>query len=51
MQQFVISFWLVAFFALMVAESAGIPISSEATMLLGGALAGAACGGHVRRGW
>ncbi|OBH16632.1 DedA family protein [Mycolicibacter sinensis] len=45
MQQFIISFGLVAVFALMVAEGAGIPISSEVTMLLGGALAGGAVAG------
>lgn len=45
MQQFIVSFGIVAVFALMVAESAGIPISSEVTMLLGGALAGGAVAG------
>lgn len=45
MQQFIVSFGLVAVFVLMVAESAGIPISSEVTMLLGGALAGGAVAG------
>ncbi|OBH14951.1 DedA family protein [Mycolicibacter sinensis] len=45
MQQFIVSFGVIAVFALMVAESAGIPISSEVTMLLGGALAGGAVAG------
>ncbi len=45
MQQFIVSFGLLAIFVLMVAESAGIPIASEATMLLGGALAGGAVAG------
>lgn len=45
MQQFVVSFGLLAIFGLMMAEAAGIPIASEATMLLGGALAGGAVPG------
>ena len=45
MQQFIVDFGLIAVFGLMVAESAGIPISSEITMLLGGALAGGAVAG------
>ncbi|MGF6884829.1 membrane protein DedA with SNARE-associated domain [Nocardia sp. GAS34] len=45
MQQFITSSGLVAIFVLMVAESACIPIPSEVTMLLGGALAGGAVAG------
>lgn len=45
MQQFIVSFGPGAIFVLMVAEAAGIPIASEATMLLGGALAGGAVAG------
>lgn len=45
MQHFIVSFGLLAIFVLMVAEAAGIPIASEATMLLGGALAGGAMTG------
>ncbi|OBK38787.1 hypothetical protein A5658_25900 [Mycobacterium sp. 1245111.1] len=45
MQQFIVSFGLLAIFVLMVVEAAGIPIASEATMLLGGALAGGAMAG------
>ncbi|MFI7664476.1 DedA family protein [Nocardia sp. NPDC049526] len=47
MQQFILSYGLAAIFVLMVAESACIPIPSEVTMLLGGALAaGAVAGAH-----
>ncbi|MFD6160606.1 DedA family protein [Nocardia sp. NPDC060256] len=48
MQQFIISYGLIAIFVLMLAESACIPIPSEVTMLLGGALAaGAVAGTHL----
>ncbi|MFF0494323.1 DedA family protein [Nocardia sp. NPDC004068] len=47
MQHLILSYGLVAVFVLMVAESACIPIPSELTMLLGGALAaGAVAGAH-----
>lgn len=45
MQQFIISSGLFAIFVLMVAESACVPVPSEVTMLLGGALAGGAIAG------
>ncbi|WP_040698981.1 DedA family protein, partial [Nocardia vinacea] len=45
MQQFILSYGLAAIFVLMLAESACIPIPSEVTMLLGGALAGGAVAG------
>jgi len=44
-QQLILSYGLVAIFALMAAESACIPIPSEVTMMLGGALAGGAVSG------
>jgi membrane protein DedA with SNARE-associated domain len=44
-QQLILSYGLVAIFVLMAAESACIPIPSEATMMLGGALAGGAVSG------
>lgn len=48
MQHFIISSGYVAIFLLMVAESACIPVPSEVTMLLGGALAsGAVTGAHL----
>ncbi|KXP01126.1 DedA family protein [Tsukamurella pseudospumae] len=48
MQQFIVSFGLLAVFALMFAESACIPVPSEVTMLLAGALAaGAVPGAHL----
>lgn len=47
MQQLILSYGLVAIFVLMAAESACIPIPSEVTMMLGGALAaGAVSGPH-----
>lgn len=45
MQQLIVTYGLAAVFVLMVAESACIPIPSEVTMLLGGALAGGAVAG------
>lgn len=45
MQQLILSYGLVAIFVLMAAESACIPIPSEVTMMLGGALAGGAVSG------
>ncbi|WP_063002714.1 DedA family protein [Nocardia mikamii] len=48
MQHLILTYGLVAIVVLMVAESACIPIPSELTMLLGGALeAGAAGGAHL----
>ncbi len=48
MQQFIIRFGYLAIFVLMLAESACIPVPSELTMLLGGALAaGAVAGAHL----
>lgn len=48
MQQFIAHFGYLAIFVLMVAESACIPIPSELTMPLGGALAaGAVAGAHL----
>lgn len=47
MQHFIVAYGLAAIFLLMVAESACIPVPSEVTMLLGGALAaGAVSGAH-----
>ncbi|GAB3207795.1 DedA family protein [Nocardia tengchongensis] len=46
MQQVIISYGLVAILLLMAAESACIPIPSEVTMLLGGALAAGAVSGQ-----
>jgi len=47
-QQFIIRFGYLAIFVLMLAESACIPVPSELTMLLGGALAaGAVAGAHL----
>lgn len=45
MQQFILSFGLIAVFVLMFAESACIPVPSEVTMLLAGAAAGGAISG------
>lgn len=45
MQQLILTYGLAAVFVLMVAESACIPVPSEVTMLLGGALAGGAVAG------
>ncbi|MET8878173.1 DedA family protein [Nocardia sp. NPDC004604] len=45
MQQFILDYGWAAIFVLMLAESACIPIPSEVTMLLGGALAGGAVAG------
>ncbi|WP_245714026.1 DedA family protein [Nocardia vaccinii] len=47
MQQLILSYGLIAIFVLMAAESACLPIPSEVTMMLGGALAaGAVSGPH-----
>ncbi len=47
MQQLIVTYGLIAVFVLMVAESACLPVPSEFTMLLGGALAaGAVAGPH-----
>jgi membrane protein DedA with SNARE-associated domain len=45
MQHLIVTYGLAAIFLLMVAESACIPVPSEVTMLLGGALAGGAVAG------
>lgn len=48
MQQFIVHFGYLAIFVLMLAESACIPVPSELTMPLGGALAvGAVAGAHL----
>ena len=44
MEQLIVSYGLAAIFVLMLAESACMPIPSEVTMLLGGALAAGAVG-------
>jgi membrane protein DedA with SNARE-associated domain len=47
-QTFIVNYGYLAIFALMLAESACIPVPSELTMLFGGALAGGAiAGGHL----
>lgn len=51
MEQLIVSYGLAAIFVLMLAESACMPIPSEVTMLLGGALAaGAVTGAHLNLG-
>lgn len=45
MQTFIVNYGYLAIFLLMLAESACIPVPSEVTMLLGGALAGGAVAG------
>ncbi|AFM17009.1 putative membrane-associated protein [Mycolicibacterium chubuense NBB4] len=45
MQQLIVTYGLIAIFVLMAAESACIPVPSEVTMLLGGALAAGAVSG------
>jgi membrane protein DedA with SNARE-associated domain len=46
-QHFIVSYGLLAIFVLMAAESACVPVPSEVTMLLGGAIsAGAVSGSH-----
>ncbi|MFG3523066.1 hypothetical protein ACGF5S_22605 [Nocardia nova] len=45
MQHLILTYGLVAIVVLMAAESACVPIPSELTMLLGGALAAGAVGG------
>ncbi len=52
MQHFIISYGYLAIFVLMLAESACIPVPSELTMPLGGALAaGAVAGAHLNLAW
>lgn len=51
-QTFITHYGYLAIFLLMLAESACIPVPSEVTMLLGGAMAGGAvAGAHLNLGW